>query len=154
MEKEIKELIERNLPKQTGEVLAKRLEEAAELEEKFLKLSEKNDSLKKQNDELTKLKLKKTSLDIIELQQKSQQEALDKAAINLKVDELEYKLNAEKEKTQLVTNFTTELFKNRSVGQRLISSGGIDGYNDSNGNWVNQRYTHGTTDVENYEKEG
>lgn len=110
--KGLKEVIEKNLPKQTGEVLQQRLAQADkaefELKEAEKQIEKMRLTIEGNNNtisQLSDLKLTKAKLD-------AQAAELDKKQNQLKVDELTYQLAAEKEKTAFAKEVALGLVRN------------------------------------------
>lgn len=140
MEQEIQEIIKKNLPAQVGEILQKRLEQAESDYRSLQNLKEKMLSLDEQiirlNEEISKYKAFDSRNSLLEIREKlvSEQER------NLKIETLEFQLQAEKEKTQFSKDVALGLVRNTEYKRSFMDNKTVPEGMDQYGN---QRYaTH------------
>lgn len=112
MEAEFKAIIEKQLPKQVGEVLQERLRKADEDEKalkEYITLCERRfDTIQEQERKIKEYQAFDNRNAALEAREK----ALADAERNLKIKELEYQLNTEKEKSSFCMDVTTKLVRN------------------------------------------
>ena len=132
MEQQIKEIIEKNLPKQVGETLQKRLAEA-DKNEKLLEIA--NQSLltgkKAMEDADAAIDSLKTQLDKHKNLDKREKEITDKETA-FEIEKLKYQLESEKDKTSFSKEVALGLVRNtqyrRDVFDNVSEPGGTDQY--------------------------
>jgi hypothetical protein len=122
MEKEFKEIIEKNLPAQVGDVLQKRLAKAVEDEQTVKSL---NTTLSFRNEEITKLSNRieeYKKFDERNTQLTAREIAVGVAERNLQVERLKDQLAAEKDKTQFVREVTLGLVRNTEYRKSVFNN--------------------------------
>jgi hypothetical protein len=138
MKQEIQEIIEKNLPKQVGETLRKRLEEADKNEQLIKDLTVHN---LEQGDEIIRLKkvvVNYEQLDDRNTQLDTREKELNDKERNLKIAELTYMLDSEKAKSLHSDAIAMGLVRNttyrKNVFDNETNSGG--GHYDANNNYI------------------
>lgn len=136
MNKEISEIIEKNLPAQVGavlkETLAKAESDAAELKEckTTIKLiSEQNLKTEGQLRDHNKIDTREASVTVRE-------KAVEKKEVMQEVDVLKIKLEESEKRADIVTDFTKGLVRNTIYRKSILDSENQEGYPDANGNMV------------------
>ncbi len=136
MNKEIKLIIEKNLPAQVGavlkETLAKAESDAIAVEEgkkTLANLREFNRSLEKRLSDHGKLDDRETSV-------AARERAVKENEVNQEVAVLKIKLEESEKRADAVTGFTTGLVRNTIFRKTVLDSENQLGYPDGNGNWV------------------
>ena len=132
MEKEISEIIEKQLPKQVGEVLQKRLSELENKEKELEVLKKKVANLEISEKEKIEELNRHIDLDK-KLSQISQKEVeLNQKELKLNNTILEHKLEEANKRAELITSFIHGLVRNVEVRKEIFDSKSSS-YTDSNG---------------------
>lgn len=136
MEKEISEIIEKNLPAQVGDVLRKRLQQADEYEG-LIKLQVesikiKDELIEKQDAEIRAYKRFDDRNAVLDQKEKD----VSNAQIELRIKTLEYQLDSEKDKTNFSKDVALGLVRNLEYRKSMVGSESQNGYTDSSGRWV------------------
>lgn len=135
MEQEFKQIIEKNLPAQVGDVLKKRLEQAKEDEAKVTHLEKQVGIL---NQAVTGLEARIAEYKKLDDRNAAIEAREDACALqerDLKVETLTYKLLAEMEKTQFSKDVALGLVRNTEYRKNIYDSENQGGYQGPNG-WV------------------
>lgn len=136
MEKEIEEIIKKNLPAQVGETLRKTLQQGeqykAELDVTLGSLEiekKKVISLSQQVEQYKVNDTRNLTLEARELKVREDER-------NLKVSTLEFQLASEKEKTQFSKEVALSLVRNTEYRKTIFNNENQQGYMGPNGVWV------------------
>lgn len=137
MEKEIKEIIEKNMPAQVGDVLKQRLQQA-ETDAINLKIAKKTNEedlgkireLVKQLDDYGRLDHRNKLLE-------AREKIVNEAERNLKIATLEFQLEAEKDKTKFSKEVAIGLVRNIEYRKNVFDNESRPGYYDAENRWVN-----------------
>jgi len=128
MEIEIKQIIEKNLPAQVGDVLKLRLDQADKdaarlkaIEDQLVKRNEFASQLEAQISEYKKFDSRNAAIDAREL-------AVSNSERDLKVKELQYQLESEKEKTAYTKEVALGLVRNTEYRKSILDSEIQNGY--------------------------
>lgn len=150
MEKQFKEIIEKNLPKQVGDTLRKRLELCDDLEKKVVDLADEieamSDEIDKKSNEIREMNaviLKDNDLD-------AKEKRLNKVESELEIDKLSYQLESEKDKTIFAKEVALGLVRNTEYRRSVfdnISEPTLDQY----GNQVNTNKSQDSTETKKAE---
>lgn len=154
LEKSFQESIKNNLPHQVGETLKQRLKEAEEDAKEVKRLSAKLDKAEKLAivalDNFDK-EFDKYELEIKQLKREIncymsndkrnseldyRQKSLEKAEQTLRIEQLTYELNVEKEKTEFTKSVALGLVRNLEYRKNTFDNETQAGYNGANGNWI------------------
>jgi uncharacterized membrane-anchored protein YjiN (DUF445 family) len=150
LEKEIQEAIARNLPKQVGDVLALRLEKLSSLEEESVNLKkiieQKIIELKEVRDEKDKLADSLSKHEDLTYREKE----VEDRERNLKIYELEVRLQSAKDIQAAYDKFLASLTKNQIVRETISKSlnSGVDYTNGGNVRYPTGEYISTTKEVE------
>jgi hypothetical protein len=136
MEVEIQNIIKKNLPAQVGETLKKRLEQADIDASELKNYKEAVIGRDKTITELTKKIEEYKQFDVRNANIDAREVAVKEEERNMKVKNLEYQLQAEKEKTVLIREVTMGLVRNTEYKKTIFDNESQVGYTDSRGNWV------------------
>lgn len=142
IEKELQELITKNLPAQVGnelqKVLAKGKKDAEEVERLTKIIEDKEETIRIQSSNNTMLQEKLNKAGDIEAREK----AVAEAERNIKIKQLEYELKAEQDKTTFAQNVALGLVKNVEYKSSVYGNRGEtiirNGYPEN----FNQPYNH------------
>lgn len=122
IEKEIKELIEKNLPEQVGVILKDRLQQA-EQDAKTVKEQKKTIEYLEESVKIKSQKLAEyATLDERNKMLEKREKALDEAARRLDITALEIRLKSEEEKTAFVKDVTLSLVRNTEYRRSVYST--------------------------------
>lgn len=136
MEKEIEEIIKKNLPAQVGEILKERLEKADGDAAMVLYLQNRVVEQDKEIQTLNKRILEYEKFDVRNAQLDSKENELKEIERNLKIVTLEYQLQSEKEKTDFSKNIALGLVRNVEYRKTIFDSENQAPYIDAGGNWI------------------
>ncbi len=136
MEKEISEIIKKNLPQEVGETLRKTLEEGernrADLKDAVIRikdLEEQRELLKNLIEEYKKKDERNSELE-------AREEALKAGENKLQIDTLTFQLASEKEKTAFTKEVALGLVRNIEYRKNIFDSETQAPYQDNNGNYI------------------
>lgn len=135
LELKLQNAIKESLPQQVGEELKKVLEKAKK-DEEDLKIARNSiicleadvKSLKTEIEKYQKFDNRNAVLD-------AREKEINEKERSLKIEELEYKLNSEKEKTEFTKGVALGLVRNTEYRKTIFDSETPGGYCDSNGTW-------------------
>jgi hypothetical protein len=135
MEQEIKDIIQKNLPAQVGEVLRVRLEQA-DLDSARVKalensLKSREELIDTQSEALQKYR----EFDSRNSKLDKREAELNERERNLKIELLEYQLDSEKEKTSFTKEVALGLVRNTNYRKSILDNETQAGYQGPNG-WV------------------
>ena len=136
MNKEIKLIIEKNLPSQVGTVLKEALSKAEsdataleECEKKLVNLKEFNRSLEERLNAHTKLDAREASVT-------ERENKVEKKEVRQEVDVLTIKLEESEKRADAVTNFTNSLVRNTIVRKSILDSEDQAPHQNPDGTWI------------------
>lgn len=113
---EVKSLIEKNLPKQVGEILQGRLTELEKIALNYDALQEKHEKLLIENKEISEIvndfKSKEVDYNSKFEKYKTDKEAFDKNQLAAEVEKYKYKLEESEKRADLSKEFLLAVFKN------------------------------------------
>ena len=133
MDKKIRDIIEKNLPSQVGEVLKKRLEQAEE-DEKSLKDQIKfNKKLILQEGELNRMISDYKKFDERNSKLNAREKEITRKEDMYSIAELTFKLEEANKRADVVTEFTRGLVRNTTFRKTIFDSENQDSYQDANG---------------------
>lgn len=132
MEKEIEEIIRKNLPEHVGEVLKKRLadadRDALELVKYKQFFEDTKENLANANVRIEEYK----KLDERNLKLEQREKDLDTREMEFKIHSLEYQLAAEKDKTKFSEALAMGLVRNTNYREHIFDNEQNSGYYDQN----------------------
>ena len=147
LELKLQNAIKESLPQQVGEELKKVLEKAKKDEEELRIAKNSIISLeadvKGLKDVLEKYKQfgnRNAALD-------AREKELNEKERSLKIEELEYKLNSEKEKTEFTKGVALGLVRNTEYRKDIFNNKHQMGYTDENGKWISDRFNNDNSSV-------
>lgn len=149
MEKEIEEIIKKNLPEQVGEVLKERLlkadEDALELVKYKRFYEDTKENLAKANARIEEYK----KLDERNAGLEKREKELEAREREFKIHTLEYQIAAEKDKTIFSQQLALGLVRNTNYRESIFDNEHKEGYYDNtSGKWV-----EATNVTKNYNKD-
>lgn len=141
LEKEMANLITKNMPEEVGKNLKKLLEEGEANKRRVSELESHNKDLIKSMDNLKSRAEKTKSLNERENALNHKQEELVLRELELDKKILEIRLEEANSKIGLINNYTQGLVRNTIIRESILDSenSDIEGYYDNNGNWIPSR---------------
>lgn len=136
MEAEITAIIEKDLPAQVGAILKKRLEQG---ERDVIDLKTKNEMIVSKNATIVGLEKKIEDYQKLDERNRTLEARENKVSEderNLKISTLEYKLEAEKEKTTFSKDVALGLVRNIEYRKHIMDCQSQGGYPGPNGTWI------------------
>jgi hypothetical protein len=121
-EKEINDIIKKNLPAHVGEVLAKRLRDADDLERDFKHLSELHTKSVKEIDKLNEELRKHDQLDTRNKELLLREEAVKERENQAKIDQLTFELSIEREKSTFTKDVALGLVRNTTFRKTVFDN--------------------------------
>jgi len=135
-EKEIQEIIKKNLPAHVGDVLKQRLLQADEDAIKLVALGKSYDAMAEREKSLISELEKYKQFDERNSSLDNREKELDKRENKLQVDTLTYQLQSEKDKTKHASDLALGLVRNTSYRKNVFDNETGQGYYDQNNNWI------------------
>lgn len=136
MDKEIREIIEKNLPSQVGKVLKERLEQAEKDDQSIKDQIKRNNKLIIQERELNKTISDYKKFDERNAKLDARGKEISEKERNFRVAELSIKLEEANKRADVVTEFTKGLVRNTTFRKKVFDSENQNSYTDANGNTV------------------
>lgn len=136
MEKDIEEIIQKNLPAQVGTVLKNRLEQA---EKDAEEVKQQKAYLEERSKEIQAFRVlieDYKKFDERNLKLEEREKMVTEVERNLKIRELEFQLISEKEKTEFSKSVALGLVRNIEYRKNIFDSENQNSYQDSHGNYV------------------
>ena len=136
MENEIKDIINKNLPAQVGDLLKARLEQAVKDAETVKGLEQ---ALERREKDIIALNLKiedYKKLNYTAESLKDKDEKLKERERLLELTLLKLQLEEANKRSDIVINFTNNLVRNTSFRKSVFENQNTSGYSDRNGNWI------------------
>ena len=125
---EIQESIEKNLPKQVGDTLRKRLEEADRLEAALKVSEDRADGLSKDLNKALEIIEDYKKFDERNAALEVREKELKEKEIKFEIETLTYQLAAEKDKTEFSKNIALGLVRNTNYRKAIFDSENPGGY--------------------------
>jgi len=136
MEKEMQEIIKKNLPAQVGDALKTRLEQAEKDADTVKRQAEQILSKEAIIRCLEKIVSDYREFDARNVALEGREKAVADSERNLKIATLEFQLAAEKEKTTFSKEVALGLVRNTEYRKNVFDNENQSGYYDGNNHWV------------------
>lgn len=122
LKEEIRKAIEKNLPKEAGDLLRRRLDEADKTDQALKLANETNATLKKRAGELEELRISRDDLESREATLKVDRAKLDAEAIRAEVTMLQKELEYVKESRVEIKDLVNSLFRNLEFRRNVMGT--------------------------------
>lgn len=150
MQQEIKDIIEKNLPAQVGQVLQKRLKEAEENEAKYETLQKDHKDLRESYNNVVNTLSQHKELDEVKKGLDQREETISKREHDIEIETLKFKLTESEKRADMVQDFTKLLVRNVDVRKQVFDAESNQVHNPNTGymDYKNTTKSYSETKVE------